>query len=294
MRSAQHVQITTPKKVCLDGLLLGPVKATRVVIWVHGLGSSLFSKLAIADELVNRDTAVLVFNNRGHDKVAKVSQGKKRILGGSAHEVFTDCVDDIDGAIHAAKSFGAKEIFLAGHSTGCQKSIYWAAKRGLPVGRQGKGVKGIILLAPISDYAAEVKLGGDTKIKAGLKVAKQMTMSGRKNELVPVGAQEWFLIADAQRFLSLYSGESAEEIFTYWAPQRVPTTLRAAKLPILALLAEKDEYRDRPSAQMADWFAEHLKIGDQVVIVPKVGHSFEGGEKAVARHMHKFMTEAAQ
>ena len=30
---------------------------------------------------------------------------------GEAHEVFTDCVDDIQGAVNLAKQKGAKEIY---------------------------------------------------------------------------------------------------------------------------------------------------------------------------------------
>lgn len=287
MRPAYHVQIATPKRVVLEGLWLGPAKAKRAVIWIHGLGSTMFSKLSIAEKLINRDTAVLAFNNRGHDKVASFSRGSKRLIGGSAHEIFTDCIDDIEGAIRAAKELDAKEIFLAGHSTGCQKSMYWAAKR-------GKGVTGIILLAPISDYAAEVKLSGKKKLEAGIRVATRMVKAGREREMVPTGSIDWYLMADAQRFLSLYSGESAEEIFTYWAPDSDPKTLHAVKLPILAIIAERDEYRDRPARKMEAWFAEHLKVGDQVIIVPKVGHSFKGAEKAIAKHMHKFMKDAAR
>ncbi len=287
MRAAHHVQITTPKKVVLDGLWIGPAKPKRVVIWIHGLGSSLFSKLAIADEIISRDTVVLAFNNRGHDKVAKVTRGTKRVLAGAAHEVFTDSVDDIEGAVRFAKAAGAKEIFLAGHSTGCQKSVYWAVKK-------GKGVKGIILLAPISDYAAEVKLNGTGKIRVGLRIANKMVLEGKQDKLVASTIGDWYLMADAQRFISLYSGDSAEEIFTYWAPDRTPKTLRSVKHPILTLLAERDEYRDRPTVKMADWFAEQLKVGDQVVIVPKVDHSFAGAEKQVAEHMRRFMKEAIQ
>lgn len=287
MRHAYQVEFLTPKKVALHGLWLGPTDARRVVIWIHGLGSTMFSKLPIADELVDSDTAVLAFNNRGHDKVASLSRGAKRLIGGSAHEIFSECVDDIEGAIRVAKAQGARQVFLAGHSTGCQKSIFWAAKK-------GTGVTGIILLAPISDYAAEVKQTGRKKIEKGIRVATRMVQAGKKSEMVPTGSIDWYLMADAQRFISLYSGKSVEEIFTYWDPTRLPKTLRSVKLPILALLAERDEYRDRPAKKMEAWFAEHLKEGDRIVIVPKVGHSFKGAEKTTAQHMHKFMKDVSR
>jgi alpha-beta hydrolase superfamily lysophospholipase len=297
MRPGFHIEITTPSKVVLQGMWMGPKKAKRVVVWIHGLGSSLFNKLAIADQFIDGNTAVLAFNNRGHDKVAKVSRGEKRLLAGAAHEVFTECADDIEGAVRFAHEAGASEVFLAGHSTGCQKSIYWAATKakGKKGERREKGeVKGIILLAPISDYAAELKISGAAKIAKGLKIARAMIRAGKKHELLPSDSMDWSLVCDAQRFVSLYSGESAEEIFPYWAPERMPATLRSVKLPILSLIAERDEYRDRPAIRMADWFADHLKIGDRVIVVLKVAHSFAGGEKTVAKHMKEFMKEAGQ
>ncbi len=296
MRPAHVVDILTPKKVQLNGLWFGPRKPKRVIVWVHGLGSSAFSKGPIVDALIDAETAVLTFNNRGHDKVSVVSRGKARIYGGSAHEVFTDCVDDIEGAIRLAKSSGAKDIFLAGHSTGCQKSIYWAAKKGLPAGRQGGGneVKGIILLAPISDYAAEMHLSGKEKIAKGLKIAKKLIQAGKPHELVPAGTIEWSLIADAQRFVSLYSGESAEEIFPYWAPKRTPKTLKKVKLPVLVFLADEDQYADRPSREMEEWFMRHIGDWRGVITVNHVDHSFAGGEEVVVRHTGGFMREVTE
>ncbi|MSU73718.1 alpha/beta fold hydrolase [Candidatus Kaiserbacteria bacterium] len=283
MRPCHVIEITTPKKFVLNGLWFGPKKPKRVIIWIHGLGSSAFTKLYIVDKLVSKKTAVITFNNRGHDKVSSVSSTRnKRIRGGAAHEVFADCVDDIQGAIRFAKRAGAQSVVLAGHSTGCQKSAYWAAKK-------GKDVKGIILLAPMSDYAAEVKVSGKAKMSSALSTARRLVKAGRQHELIPESVWGWPLLADAQRFISLYSAKSAEEIFTYWDPKRVPKTLRRIRLPILILLAEKDEYADRPAVEIAAWFKKYAKKSDSVRIVPKVKHSFEGGEKIVARAIGDFI-----
>ena len=163
MRPCHAVAIQTPKKVVLDGLWLGEKKAKAVIILIHGLGSSLWKRLPLAEKLVGKGIAVLAFNNRGHDRISRIVRaGEKKMgksqWGGGASEVFTDCVDDIEGAIRFARKQGAKRIFLAGHSTGCQKAVYWAYKnKGLPAGRQGRGVKGLILLASLSDYSVALR-----------------------------------------------------------------------------------------------------------------------------------------
>lgn len=288
MRLAHVIEIITPKKYILNGLWFGAQKPKRIVIWVHGLGSTMFSKLKIADELVDAKTAVLAFNNRGHDKVARLPHArriKKALRGGAAHERFVDCVDDIEGAIRFAKRTGARSVFLAGHSTGCQKSAYWASKK-------GRGVKGIILLAPMSDYAAEIKISGKKRIARALIHARQLVRSGRSHELMPERVSSWSLLADAQRYISLYSGEGAEEIFTYWDPRKNPKTFHSIRIPTLVLLAEKDEYGDRSAKEISAWFAKHSRSRKfESLIVPKVGHSFKGGEKIVARAVHNFIKQ---
>lgn len=275
MRVCHVVEILTPKKVSLNGLWWGDAKARRVVIWVHGLGSSAFSKLDIVEKIAGEGTAVITFNNRGHHTVARIPRGDQSIVGGAAFERFTECIDDIQGAVNFAKRGGAKEIYLAGHSTGCQKSIYWASKK-------GKGVKGIVLLAPISDYTGGMR---EKRYAQALKEARSLTH--KRNSFAFV--KSWRHPITAQRFMSLYSGTSAEEVFPYWDAARAPRALRSVTVPLLVLLAAKDEYADRPAKKIQDWFAEHIKVGDQIAIIPGVKHGFKGQEALVARMMRAWM-----
>lgn len=282
MRPAHIVEIVTPKKVSLNGLWFGPKRPKRVVVWVHGLGSSLFGKHDILEGIVDKKTAVLIFNNRGHDKISTYSIGNKRMRGGAVHEVFTDCVDDIQGAINFSKKSGAHSVYLAGHSTGSQKSAYWAAKK-------GRGVGGIILLAPMSDYAGALKNFGQKNIRHAIRIATTLAHSKHLHEILSEKSWPWPLLADAQRFLSLYSGESEEEIFTYWDTKRIPKTLCSIKLPLLVILAEKDEYADRPAKKIQDWFAAHIKVGDEIAIVKGAPHGFKGAEKRIASGIKKWI-----
>lgn len=282
MTPAHVVEITTPKKYLLNGLWLGPRRPRQCIIWIHGLGSSAFSKLGIMELLVDKKTSVLTFNNRGHDKVTSISRTDgKRIRGGAVHEVFTDCVDDIQGAINFAKRQGARSIVLVGHSTGCQKAVYWASKK-------GRGVKAVVILGPMSDYAAEKMAQGLNAIKRAEKVAREYVRRGKKQVLLPENVWRWPWIADAQRFLSLYSGNGAEEIFTYWDPSRNPRTLKSLRMPILVFLAGREEFSKQSPKKIAAWFESHVHKG-HVVIVPRVKHSFRGGEKRVAAEVRRWM-----
>lgn len=289
MRPAHIVDIVTPKKVVLQGLLFGPTRPRRVLIWVHGLMSSAFSKGAIIDRLVDAETAVLAFNNRGFEIVSGYRQIKNRAgeyrwkTGGCAHEVFTDCVDDIDGAIACARSLGAAEIVLIGHSTGCQKSVYWASARA----SRNPDVRGIVLLAPLSDRAGALKELGTKRLSKLLKEARQLVRRGKGHTLMPEVSG---ISADAQRFVSLYAADSRENVFPYDDEKAKATRLRSVRLPILVLWAGADEYSDRDTQKIVQWFQKVMQNKDfSQDIVPDVGHSFRGGEEYVAREIRQYI-----
>ncbi|MDD3998783.1 MAG: alpha/beta fold hydrolase [Candidatus Shapirobacteria bacterium] len=275
MSESKVIQVETPKKYILDGLLLGPKKTKTVFIFIHGLGDNLFSQMKLADSLVSKNNSVIVFNNRGFGTINRIKKinkkspkGYENITGGFAHEVFTDCVDDIDGAVNYALNIGAKEIILAGHSTGCQKSIYYLSKR------QKTKVSGAILLAPMSDFADMFALTEAKKYKKLIATAKHMVKNNKSSELMPTNL--WPIPTDAQRFLSLFLPESVEEIFSY-ASGKEPKILKSVKKPLLVILAGNDEHRDRPIIEISTWFKNAL-IGTEaeIKIINQAPHNFMG------------------
>lgn len=295
------IRIKTPKRYLLDGLWFGPARAKRVIVFVHGLGGSAFEKHALIFPWVSRDTAVLAFSNRGHDDVATVRRKTKMkkeyrsLPSGTAHEAFADCIDDIQGAVNFAKhplpargaqAGGAKEIYLAGHSTGCQKIVFYSAKK------PDRNVRGLILLAPVSDYAAAKKSDRGGKLARTTALARAMVRNGEGSALLPKNA--WREMLDAKRFLSLYTPESVEEIFSYAQPKKRPAALRRVRFPVLALLAEKDEYADRPAKALAWWFEKTLPKNDatRVRVIPNVRHGFRGGERQVASFVRGWLPSA--
>lgn len=281
MIAVHLIHFHTPKGVGLNGYWIGAMRPKRVIIWMHGLGSSMFSKLPIARMLAKNLTAVMMFNNRGHDTVASASRGAKRLKAGAAHERFTDCLDDIDGAVAFAKRTGAGELYLCGHSTGAQKSALYASKR--------RGIKGIVLLAPISDYASAAHTHGTAAVAKAVSYARNLVKRGKADALIP--EEIWpHGLYDAQRFVSLYSGSSPEEVFPYWDPARRARVLRSIKTPTLVVLAENDEYADRSASDMAEWFLDTIYEGE-VSIVSDAPHSFSGAEKKTADVIARFLKE---
>lgn len=275
MLTCEVIQITTPRKYLLDGLLLGNKKARTIYIFIHGLGGSLFSQMELAHSLVTSKRAVLVFNNRGFGTINRVrrinrreQKGYESITAGASYEVFSDCVDDLDGAVNWAKRVGAKKIILVGHSTGCQKSVYYLKKR------PKSPVSGAVLLAPMSDLADMVLNTSKREYQKLIFLAKKMVKDKKAFSLMP--SNLWTMPITAQRFLSLFSAASSEEIFSY-ASLKKPLILQAVKKPLLVVLAGDDEHRDRPISDIALWFKETLaKREAQVVVVNGAPHNFFG------------------
>jgi pimeloyl-ACP methyl ester carboxylesterase len=230
------------------------------------------------------------FNNRGQGKIAKIKKinkrskkGYKSEFIGEAHEVFTECTDDIQGVINFVRSCGVSNIYLVGHSTGCQKSIYYLSQRG-----KQKFVRGVILLCPISDYASALKMDREEKLVKAEKVARKLVAENKSHELLPL--ETWPEMHDAQRFLSLYTPDSKEEIFTYVQPEKRPETLQKVKIPMLAVFAEKDEFRDRPTKKLAKWFEKNIKSKQyKIAIVKNAGHSFTEYEDKVAKEIANWL-----
>src|SRR5262249_52423323 len=122
-------RIRTRDGFWLDGLMAMPVRGRRVaVVWVHGLGSTFSAGQPASLELSARLNAAglgyFKFNTRGHDVVAR--RGPR--LAGAAFERFGDCVHDIRAMIAFASQRGFPRVVLAGHSTGANKVLHYAAR----------------------------------------------------------------------------------------------------------------------------------------------------------------------
>ncbi len=292
--SCRPVRFETPRQFLLAGLWFGGERPRQAFIFVHGLGGSAFSHQDWLAPLAGRRNAVLYFNNRGHDTVAGLRQmsrtskpGHPYACAGVAHEVFTDCVDDLQGAVNLCRRQGTRRIYLAGHSTGCQKIVYYLSRA-----RTQARIAGAVLLCPISDYAG-ARHTNEARRHRAERVARRLARNGRGHELLPVrlwpgpGATDCQAL-DAQRFLSLYTPDSAEEIFTYAQPGKIPRALRKIKIPLQVILAGADEYADRPAENLAAWFAANMRsCRAEIQIVTGASHSFQGHESQLMRLLRR-------
>lgn len=284
-----HIQFTTPRKYLLDGLWYGGMKPGRAIVFLHGLGSSAFAHHSYLTPLANQETAVIFFSNRGHDQVSRIKRAsskaarKRSLIAGAVNEVFAECADDIQGVVNALRENGIKEVYLVGHSTGCQKSVYYLGKK-----PRQTSVRGTVLLCPVSDYASVRKFADPKRLKRAQTTARNLVRNGQMHSYIPL--EIWPDLVDAQRFVSLYTPNGKEELFTYAQPGKIPKTLRRIRIPMHVVLAGKDEYHDRDSQEIASWFSANIRSErGSVSVIPEAGHGFRGFEHRIAKEVRAWL-----
>src|SRR5262250_2714367 len=271
---ASLVRIATRDGVWLDGVVAEPRGRRRTaVVWVHGLGSVFSSGQPLTRELSARlNSAGIAFfklNNRGHDVVA----GRGRHLAGAAFERFGQSVADIRAMVAFARRCGYRRVVLAGHSTGANKVLHYAARA------RDRRVSGIVLAGPVSDVAAEAKRVGARELRRRVAAAARIARRD-PDGLVPRAWGFW----SARRYISLYRPGEVEDVFPYYRPNARWTAFRAVRLPVAAILGSRDEFLDRPARDVITAFRQNATRARAFTgsVVPRARHGFQGHERELA------------
>ncbi len=271
-------RVKTRDDITLEGIIIPPKRKSKTaLIWVHGLGSRFYSGQTITKEVSSAASKLgigyLNFNNRGHDTVNRDGIGKKRNLG-RAFERFEDCVHDIRAVIREARRLGFKNIVLAGHSTGANKILYYLYKA------KDRSVKGLCLIAGLSDISAVAKEIGMRKLRRRVKIVEKLA---RKNPtaLVP----EKFGLYSRARYLSLLQPGRNEDTFPYYDPRGSWRALKSIRAPVAVVIGAKDQYLDRPAKNLIEIFQKNAVRTKSFsgVIVKGANHGFIKKEKELAK-----------
>ncbi len=268
-------RLSTRDGVWLDGAIAEPPRSRRIaLVWVHGLGSVFSSGQPMMRALSARANRAGIgyfkFNTRGHDIVA----GRGRRLAGAAFERFADCLVDVRAAVDFVRRRGYRHVVLAGHSTGANKVLYYAAK-----GRDRR-IDGLLLLGPVSDIAGEAKRVGSRELARRVAVAQRLARRDPR-ALVPRAWGFW----GARRYVSLYRPGEAEDVFPYYRPGARWSVLRAVRVPVAVMIGGGDEFLDCSAEALVAAFAENATAARSFTahIVPGALHGFQGHEDALAR-----------
>lgn len=244
-----------------------------IVVFIHGMDGNFYRSAPnkIKDGFVKKGFSVFLTNNRGHDLIAKVQfrTGKnlKRRIIGTTFERFEDSVHDTRAAIDTMAKLGFKNIFLAGHSTGCQKSVYYLSKT------RDKRVKGLILLSPTDDYNYFRKWLG-RKWKRLVNLARKQVRAGKGDKLFTAFSG----LMSANRFLSVSDLKNIESRLLKYDSDLV--AFKKIKIPILALFGSRDDTFAKPINGLIKLLNEGKNFRGEVVVGAE--HNFFGKADIVA------------
>ena len=278
MRLISNIQLLkywTDDGLLMHGLLSKSKDENKtVIITVFGMTSSFFSSswINLLMESAKRSGAdVLSANNRGAGLIFPFKRRKSREFIGTAREPFKACVYDISAAVRAARALKYKNIIIAGHSTGCQKAIYYLNKAG------SKSVKGVILLAPVDDYNATKRELG-SRFSEAIKIANAMDKHGKGDRLTP----SWISQYTAKRFLSYAVKNNPEaRIFNYDSKMN---EFGAVRIPVLAIFGSKDKHIVKSAKMMLSTLEK--KSGSRYFkkkLIRGADHNFNGKQRTVAK-----------
>ncbi len=264
--SGHLVHLTLPgrRERHLDGFWVTAKRKPRtrqLLVFVHGMGSNFYKsqfKKAWMRLAPPRGIDVFCFNNRGCE--ADV-----------ADETFIDCLADIDAALAFARHEGYREIYLLGHSTGCQKIMYYQHKR------KPRDVKALLLTAPGDDLAiARRDLGKD--YDKWIHRARELVHSGKGENRLPPKC----LSFSARRFVSAADPRSLEaNLFRLDGDLKI---FRKLTLPILAVFPEEEQYACIPVREAGEMLRRASRSKHFAnLYIPRADHSFRGEEEACVR-----------
>lgn len=247
----------------------GPRSKKKLLIFVHGMGSNFYKsqfKKAWMRLAPARGIDVFCFNNRGCEELV-------------ADENFSDCLADIDAAMNFARCEGYQEIYLLGHSTGCQKITYYQHRR------QPADVSALILTAIGDDMAiARRDLGKD--FARWLKRAHALVAEGKGDTRLPPKC----LGFSARRFLSAVDSRSIEaNLFRLEGELRI---FRRLTLPVLAVFPEEEQYACIPVRVAGGKLAaatRSTRFGE--IYIPRADHSFRGEEEVCVKAILRWLEQ---
>jgi pimeloyl-ACP methyl ester carboxylesterase len=267
--------------VALAGLLYEPARATkRAIIWLHGLGGSVFESRRtnlLARTFIDRGIAFFPFNNRGSAIVRRAGKD----LGGAAFERIRDCVADIDSAIRELWRRGYRDLTLAGHSTGANKIAAYDHYK--PRNR----AKRYVPIAGGDDTGLLYQQLGKRRFETMLIKARAMIKARRGEEIAPQSVSStmmsWRSLYDMANPNGDYNVfpflEAMQGIRLSRRPFRYVSAIRK---PSLYIYGDRDQFCFDDVPRCVSILSEHVSERAELIVMGDADHGFSGKEVELA------------
>lgn len=272
-------EIVTKDKLIHQGIFFKPSKALKkAILWVHGLTSKFYSNVPLMSEFATQcerqGFGFASFNTRGHDIVTGIKKkdlsnekGYSQISGGSSVEIFKDSVHDINAGVDFLHSQGFFQVIVVGHSTGSNKTCYYAATQ------NNTKIAGFVLAGPVSDQNAPGVDHG--KMYKDIRKMKSYIKKGKGEVFVD---DVYDMLITPKRYVSLFGDEDMYDYFS--TGKKLKSFLSKIRKPLLIVLGEKDEYVNKPAQKALDVFSRYAVSSNyKSVVIPGGFHSFNGKER---------------
>ncbi len=272
------VTFETADGVALAGVLYEPARASkRAIIWLHGLGASVFESRRtnlLAKIFIDRGIAFFPFNNRGSGLVRRAGPS----LGGASFERIRDCVADIDGAIRELWHRGYRDLTLAGHSTGANKIAAYDHYK------SRNRVKRYVLIAGGDDTGLLYEQLGKRRFKAMLTRSRAMIKARRGEELAPRAVSpmmiSWRSLYDVANPNGDYNVFPFMEAMRGVKLSRRPFRfIRAIRKPSLYIYGDRDEYCFGDVLRCVAILSEHVNDRAELIVMRDADHGFGGRDE---------------
>ena len=262
------------------------------VIHVHGMSGNGYENYFLDNlrEMFSKNgISFFTIDTRGRGIISSFwrgseidSWGEGTKLSGSCFEIFSESIDDIQGAIDYLKSQGKSKFILQGHSLGGSKVVNYLVTKNNPE------IIGAVLLAPTNMVGWA---NTDSHHQEYLKKSEELISRGEAEELV--NAQCWLdkTPLSAQTYPTLCKAGTAVDIYGERAGGAL---LGKIQIPTLIAYGDSDIGIIKIDGTMDKWIERVNKIKNpkaQISTITGAAHSFKGYEKELSQDVESFIRE---
>lgn len=260
------------------------------VVHIHGMSGNGYENYFLDNlrEMYSKNgISFFTIDTRGRGIISSFWQGNEidswgegTKLGGSCFEIFSESVDDIQGAIDYLKLQGKSKIILQGHSLGGSKVVNYLIMKNNPE------IIGVVLLAP-TDMIGWANT--DSHHQEYLKKSEELISCGEAEELV--GAQCWLdkTPLSAQTYPTLCKTGTAVDIY---GEQAGGARLGKIRVPTLIAYGDNDIGIAKVDGTLDKWIKRIERVKNQntkISVIKGATHGFKGCEKELSKDIESFI-----